>query len=234
MAVFASLSGLALSGGSPAGAKSAVVSGVTPIKRVTCPERSGTQAFFGKLRVSVSTKPLWLMSADVDCGQWSGKSNPTKFANVGPFGSSVEEPGGLTNPFRLEVGSAVRPRWRMRLVKKSADGQWVKIFSFKLAFAPWPGRTGYRGIYLCFTDTCDDIKRVRLCPSTDPKNIDCGFPLEAPRQITAVTWYQDGTMYRTPAVGGFKPFVIWTENWRNTDTGASTFHIHITESPRLG
>ena len=209
---------------------------ITPIKRVSCPERTYTDAFFGKLLVNVRTKPVWLLSADVDCGQWSGPSNPTKLAKVGPFGSGILSPDGLTNPFGLEVGSASRPQWKMRLAKKSADGKLIKILSFRLTFAPWPKRTGYRGLFLCFAsgDRCNSVTSVKKCPSTDPKNVGCGFPPDPPRQVNAERWFQQGIVYRTPAVGGLKPLVITTESWYQTRTGARNFHIHIDENPRLG
>ena len=209
---------------------------IEPIKRVTCRERTFTDAFFGKLFANVRTKPVWLLSAEVDCDQWSGPSNPTKLANVGPFRSGVLTPEGFKNPFRLEVGSASRPQWKMRIAKKSADGRLVKILSFRLTFAPWPKRTGYRGLFLCFASggKCNDVTSVKKCPSTDPKNVGCGFPPDPPRQITAEMWMQQSILYRTPAVGGLKPMIIFTESYYNTRTRARTFQIHIEENPRLG
>lgn len=229
----------ACSGGGDQGpSRSASVgTAVNPIKPVSCPERSNTQKYLGKLIVSVtreSSEKLWLMSSDVDCGQWSGKSNPTKLAKVGPYGSGAASTPGITNPFRLEVGSASRPQWRMRMVTKSADGTFKELYSFKLTFAPFPKRSGYRGLFLCFTRDCADVTRVRKCPSTDPKNIDCGFPPEAPRQLGPNSWGQEGTIYRTPAFGGFKPFVIQTYTVANPSEDQSSFRIQLNEVTALG
>ena len=237
--VFACVLGFALSGLS-ADAKrkpgSAAPTVIEPIKRVSCPERTFTDAFFGKLLVNVRTKPVWLLSADVDCGQWSGPSNPTKLAKVGPTRSGILTPEGLRNPFRLEVGSASRPQWKIRIAKKSADGKLVKILAFRLTFAPWPERTGYRGLFLCFASggKCSDVTSVKRCPSTDPKHVGCGFAPDPPRQITSERWMQQSIVYRTPAVGGLKPLVIFTESFYNSRTRDRTFQIHIEENPRLG
>ena len=237
--VFAFVFGFALSGLS-ADAKRRPVNAtptvIEPIKRVSCPERTYTDAFFGRLFVNVTTKPVWLLSAEVDCGQWSGPSNPTKLANVGPFRTGVLTPEGFKNPFRLEVGSASRPQWKMRIAKKSADGKLVKITAFRLTFAPWPKRTGYRGLFLCFASggKCNDVTSVKKCPSTDPKNVGCGFPPDPPRQITAERWMQQSIVYRTPAVGGLKPLVIFTESFYNTRTRDRTFEINVVENSRLG
>ena len=218
--------------------RSASVAGaVKPIKPVTCPGKTGTQRYFGKLFLSVtkqSSEKLWLMSSDVDCGQWSGKSNPSKLAKVGPYKSGVRSAPGINNPFRLEVGSASRPQWRMRMVTKEADGTFKELYSFKLTFAPFPKRSGYRGLFLCPNNNCQDVTRVRQCPSTDPKNIDCGFPPEGPRQVRPNTWGMRGTIYRTPAFGGFKPFVIQTYTQDNPSAGEGGFQIEIDENPRLG
>ncbi|MFM9044463.1 MAG: hypothetical protein ACKOL0_01440 [Solirubrobacterales bacterium] len=208
---------------------------VKPIKPVTCPNRSSTQKYMGRLRINVTKESegkLWLMNSDVDCGQWSGKSNPTQMPEVGPIGR-YEAPG-LVNPFRLEVGSASRPQWRMRMVTKDADGTFKELYSFRLTFAPFPKRTAYRGLFLCFTRDCKDVTRVRKCPSTDPKNIDCGFPPEAPRQVGPSSWVQEGSTYRTPAFGGFKPFSIWTQTIANPSEDRSSFEINLYEVSKLG
>ena len=212
---------------------------VTPIKPVTCSGKSGTQRYRGNLWMSVtkdSSEKLWLMSSDVDCGQWSGRSNPSKLAQVGPYRSGYAFAPGVTNPFRLEVGSASRPQWRMRLVTKAPDGTFKELYSFKLTFAPFPRRSGYRGLFLCPQGNCQDVTKVRKCPSVDPKNIDCGFPIEAgwPKQMRPNTWGTPGVIYRTPAFGGFKPFVIETYTSDNPSAGEGGFRIQITENPRLG
>lgn len=210
---------------------------VTPIKKVSCSGKSGTQRYFGELWASVtkaSSKKLWLMSSDVDCGRWSGRSNPTKLAEVGPYESGLRYAPGVTNPFRLEVTSGSRAQWRMRMVTKAADGTFKELYSFKLTFAPFPKRSGYRGLFLCPNNNCQDVTRVRQCPSTDPKNIDCGFPPEGPRQVRPNTWGMRGTIYHTPAFGGFKPFVIETWTSDNPSKGEGGFQIEIDENPRLG
>lgn len=227
-------------GGDDARGKSspATAAAVTPINTVTCPNRSSTQRFMGALHLSVATKShsgkLWLMSSDVDCTQWSGKSNPTKLAKVGPYQFQHRTAPGVSNPFRLEVGSASRPQWRMRLVTKAANGTFKELYSFKLAFAPFPTRTGYRGVFLCFTSDCKDVTRVKQCASTDAKNIDCGFPPTPAKQLAPNKWGQEGTVYRTPAVGGFKPFVIQTYTTANSAEDKSGFTIEIRENPKLG
>jgi hypothetical protein len=211
---------------------------VTPIKTVTCPNRSSTQRFMGALHLSVATKShsgkVWLMSSAVDCTQWSGKSNPSKLAKVGPYRFGQTTAPGVSNPFRLEVGSASRPQWRMRLVTKAANGSFKELYSFKLAFAPFPERTAYRGVFLCFTTDCTDVTRVKKCASTDAKNIGCGFAPEPAKQRGPNRWSQAGVVYRTPAFGGFKPFVIQTYTIDNPSVGEGEFKIEITENPRLG
>ena len=216
----------------------ATAAAVKPIKPETCPNRTSTQRFMGVLHLSVATKShsgkLWLMSSDVDCTQWSGKSNPTKLAQVGPYRFGQMTAPGVSNPFRLEVGSASRPQWRMRLVTKAANGTFKELYSFKLAFAPFPTRTGYRGVFLCFTSDCKDVTRVKQCASTDAKNIDCGFPPTPAKQLAPSKWGQEGAVYRTPALGGFKPFVIQTYSTDNPSDGKGEFKIEITENPKLG
>lgn len=232
----------ACGGGGDAGEEqsrsASVETAIKPTKRVNCPERTSTQKFMGKLSVVVVTKELtdklWLLSSEVDCGQWSGKSNPTKLAKVGPVGRYSQEFPGIKNPFRLEVGSASRPRWRMTMATKNPDGTFKKLYSFKLTFAPFPKRTGYRGLFLCFTNDCKDVTRVKKCPSADPKNIDCGFPPGPPKQVRPDVWQQVGTVFRTPAFGGFKPFIIETSARDNPSAGSGGFEIFIAENPKLG
>jgi hypothetical protein len=78
------------------------------------------------------------------------------------------------------------------------------------------------------------VNRVRQCPSDDLKNIDCGFlPSDRwPSQGPPGVWSQSGIVYRTPAFGGFKPFVISTFSKDRRDAGS--FVIKIEENPRLG
>lgn len=209
---------------------------VTPIKKVSCGGKTYTQRYFGELYVRVSaasSKKLWLMSSDVDCGGWSGKSNPTQLAQVGPYESGRAFGPGVTNPFRLEVTSSGRPQWRMRMVTKAADGTFKELYSFKVTFAPFPKRSAYRGLFLCPHNNCNDITKVRQCPSRDPKNIDCGFPGEGPRQVTKTpirdVWFATSVEYRTPAFGGFKPFAIDTWSWDDPGVGEGRFEIHVSE-----
>lgn len=215
-----------------------VETAIKPIKRVNCPERTSTQKFMGKLTVRLMPAALrdklWLLSSEVDCDQWSGKSNPTKLAKVGPVGEYSREFPGIKNPFRLEVGSASRPQWRMTMATKNPDGTFRKLFSFKLTFAPFPKRPGYRGLFLCFTNSCDDVTRVKECPSTDPKNIDCGFPPGAPFQVrqSPSIWQQDGGSYRTPALDGSAPFLVETSTRASEAEGG--FEINISEVRELG
>ena len=208
---------------------------VTPIDQKTCSSKTGTQAFFGKLEVLVWDTPIWLMSADVDCGGWSGRSNPTKLAKVGP--SHVPPPvrptpKGFVNPFRLEVSlGKVRPQWRMRIVKKAADGTFKKIYSFKLTFAPFPKKSGYNGVFLCFTTNCQDVTAMKRCDDIDSPGfpLDCGFPPPAPRPVRGTTYLQKGTVWRTPVIGGLGPFIIETETYDDPAKGRGSFTLSIVE-----
>jgi hypothetical protein len=120
----------------------------------------------------------------------------------------------------------------MRMVTKNPDGTFKELYSFKLTFAPFPKRSAYRGLFLCFTNDCKDVNRIKECqfPPDSTENIDCGFLPEAnwPKEGPGGVWRQRGISYITPAFGGFKPFVITT--FSTDDRSSGTFNIEITPS----
>ena len=209
---------------------------VKPIQRKTCPSKTGSQAFFGRLQLVVVDKPIWVMSADVDCSGFSGKSNPTKMAKVGPSRlGGRPNPEGWVNPFRLEVNlGKLRSPWLMRIVKKTADGKFKELHSFGLTFAHFPKKPGYTGLFMCVTRNCQDVTAVKKCPDAGPGNFNCGFPPPAPYRVgRGSSYFQKGTVWRFPPTGGFGPLVVETSATDDPAEGVGEFTISIVESRHL-
>lgn len=220
--------------------REASVSGIKPIERIVCPERTGSEAFFGNLRLTGQSKtggmPVWLMSSDVDCDQWSGPSNPTKMAKVGPTKRGLSAPEGWKNPFRLEA-RGTKPWWRIRIVTKGVNGQLAKLFSFRVGFVEWPKKSSYRGLFLCFGATFEcRLSPPRECPPNDFTAVNCGYPPGEPKDNNNYrVWTQRGNEFIFgPSRGDFGPFLVSTFNKRNTETKTSSFELSIEELYRRG
>lgn len=218
--------------------REASVAGIKPIKQVVCPERSNSEAFFGKLEMTGGSKtggvPVWLMSSDVNCDQWSGPSNPTKMAKVGPTKRGSLVPDGWKNPFRLEA-RGTKPWWRIRIVAKGANGQLVKLFSFRVGFVEWPKKPPYRGLFICFGASFECRLSPPPCPPNDPTAVNCGSPPGEAKPFNPRVWTQRGNeVLFGPARSDFGPFLVRTFNQRNTETKTSSFELSIEEVQKRG
>lgn len=225
---------------SPPPPQAAAAPAPAPTDRITCPERGYTTPYLGDVSLP-SYLPLYVMADEVDCAHWSGPSNPSRFRNLTYWREAVDRtPENSAYKVRLDVrDSAVRPQWRMRLVRYDpgsgppGTGTFTEIYSFKLAFAPMrPGQGAPgtpRALYLCYTADCQDVTRVRTCAGTDRSYLDCGFPPSPGRRAAPGVWIQDGGVYRLPLLEGFeRPLVVFVDNVIGTSSGSGPHKYTIT------